>query len=65
MAFDLFDYMNEKAKEKESPLALRLRPERLDEVVGQRHILGPDKLLSRAIRAVQLSSLIFFGPPGT
>ena len=65
MAFDLFDYMNEKAKEKESPLALRLRPERLDEVVGQRHILGPDKLLSRAIRADQLSSLIFFGPPGT
>ena len=65
MAFDLFDYMNEKAKEKESPLALRLRPERLDEVVGQRHILGPDKLLPRAIRADQLSSLIFFGPPGT
>ena len=65
MGFDLFDYMNEKAREKESPLALRLRPESLDEVVGQKHILGPDKLLSRAIRADQLSSLIFFGPPGT
>ncbi len=65
MGFDLFDYMNEKAREKESPLALRLRPETLDEVVGQKHILGPDKLLSRAIRADQLSSLIFFGPPGT
>ncbi|MBO4872053.1 MAG: replication-associated recombination protein A [Lachnospiraceae bacterium] len=65
MARDLFDYMNEQAREKESPLALRLRPETLDEVVGQKHILGPDKLLSRAIRADQLSSLIFFGPPGT
>ena len=65
MARDLFDYMNEQVREKESPLALRLRPETLDEVVGQKHILGPDKLLSRAIRADQLSSLIFFGPPGT
>ena len=65
MARDLFDYMNEQAREKESPLALRLRPETLDEVVGQKHILGPDKLLSRAIRADQLSSLIFYGPPGT
>ena len=65
MARTLFDYMNEQAREKESPLALRLRPETLDEVVGQKHILGPDKLLSRAIRADQLSSLIFYGPPGT
>ncbi len=65
MATDLFDYFNEKAKEKESPLALRLRPSTLEEVVGQRHILGPDKLLTRAIKADQLSSLIFFGPPGT
>ncbi len=65
MARTLFDYMNEQAREKESPLALRLRPETLDEVVGQKHILGPGKLLSRAIRADQLSSLIFYGPPGT
>ena len=62
---DLFDYMREKKKEKESPLASRLRPTTLDEVVGQRHILGKDKLLYRAIAADKLSSLIFYGPPGT
>ena len=62
---DLFDYVNEKAREKDSPLAARLRPDTLDEVVGQQHILGPGKLLSRAIRADKLSSLIFYGPPGT
>ena len=62
---DLFDYMGQKQKEKESPLASRMRPTSLDEVVGQKHILGKDKLLSRAIRADKLSSLIFYGPPGT
>lgn len=62
---DLFDYMRETKKEKESPLASRLRPTTLDEVVGQRHILGKDKLLYRAIAADKLSSLIFYGPPGT
>ncbi len=62
---DLFEYMNEQAKEKESPLARRLRPTRLEEVVGQQHILAPGKLLYRAIRADQLSSVIFYGPPGT
>ncbi len=62
---DLFDYMGQKQKEKESPLASRMRPTSLDEVVGQQHILGKDKLLSRAIRADKLSSLIFYGPPGT
>ena len=62
---DLFEYMNEKAKEKESPLARRLRPTRLEEVVGQQHILAPGKLLYRAIKADQLSSVIFYGPPGT
>ena len=62
---DLFDYMGQKQKDKESPLASRMRPTSLDEVVGQKHILGKDKLLSRAIRADKLSSLIFYGPPGT
>ena len=62
---DLFDYMRETNKEKESPLAARLRPRTLDEVVGQEHIVGKDKLLYRAIKADKLSSLIFYGPPGT
>ena len=62
---DLFDYMRETNKEKESPLASRLRPVTLDEVVGQQHIIGKDKLLYRAIKADKLSSLIFYGPPGT
>jgi len=48
---DLFDYMRETTKEKESPLASRLRPTTLDEVVGQQHIIGKDKLLYRAIKA--------------
>ena len=62
---DIFSYMNEQQGEKESPLAARMRPETLDEVVGQEHILGPDKLLTRAIKADRLSSVIFYGPPGT
>ena len=62
---DLFEYVNEKNKDKESPLASRLRPRNLDEVVGQQHIIGKDKLLYRAIQADKLSSLIFYGPPGT
>lgn len=62
---DLFDYMREQNKEKESPLASRLRPSTLDEVVGQQHIIGKDKLLYRAIRADKLQSVIFYGPPGT
>ena len=62
---DLFEYMQEKNKEKESPLAARLRPTTIDEVVGQEHIIGPDKLLYRAIKADRLSSVIFYGPPGT
>ena len=62
---DLFDYMREKDMEKESPLASRLRPRTLDEVVGQQHIIGKDKLLYRAIQADKLSSIIFHGPPGT
>ena len=62
---DLFDYMREKTAVKDSPLASRLRPTQLDEVVGQQHIIGRDKLLYRAIKADKLSSIIFYGPPGT
>lgn len=62
---DLFDYMRETKQEKESPLASRMRPTTLDEVVGQQHIIGRDKLLYRAIKADKLGSLIFYGPPGT
>ncbi|MCR4839957.1 MAG: replication-associated recombination protein A [Lachnospiraceae bacterium] len=62
---DLFDYAREKAGEKESPLASRMRPKRIEEVVGQQHILGEGKLLTRAIKADKLSSVIFYGPPGT
>lgn len=62
---DLFDYMRETKKEKESPLASRMRPTTLDEVVGQQHIIGKDKLLYRAIKADKLGSVIFYGPPGT
>lgn len=62
---DLFDYMRQTNQEKEAPLAARLRPRTLDEVVGQQHIIGKDKLLYRAIKADKLSSVIFYGPPGT
>lgn len=62
---DLFDFMRENTMDKESPLASRLRPVTLDEVVGQQHIIGKDKLLYRAIKADKLSSIIFYGPPGT
>ena len=62
---DLFDYMREQNKEKESPLASRLRPTKLEEVVGQQHIIGKEKLLYRAIKADKLQSVIFYGPPGT
>ena len=62
---DLFEYMRSTQMEKESPLASRLRPSTLEEVVGQSHIIGKDKLLYRAIKADKLSSIIFYGPPGT
>ena len=62
---DLFDFMGETSSKKESPLASRLRPETLDEIVGQKHILGKDRLLYRAIRADKLGSVILYGPPGT
>ena len=62
---DLFEYMRNTNMEKESPLAARMRPTSLDEIVGQQHIVGKDKLLYRAIKADKLSSIIFYGPPGT
>lgn len=62
---DLFEYMREQNMENDAPLASRLRPTTLDEVVGQQHIVGKDKLLYRAIKADKLSSIIFYGPPGT
>lgn len=57
--------MRQNNKEKESPLAARMRPRTLDEVVGQQHIIARDKLLYRAISADKLSSIILYGPPGT
>lgn len=62
---DLFEYMRETNMKDEGPLASRMRPTTLDEVVGQEHIIGKDKLLYRAIKADKLSSIIFYGPPGT
>lgn len=62
---DLFEYMRENTMKQESPLASRLRPQTLEEIVGQQHILGKDKLLYRAIKADKLSSIILYGPPGT
>ena len=62
---DLFDYMRQQNQEKDSPLASRLRPVTLEEVAGQQHIIGKDKLLYRAIQADKLGSVIFYGPPGT
>ena len=62
---DLFDYISEKKKDIDSPLAARMRPKKLDEIRGQEHILGKGTLLYRAILADKLQSLIFYGPPGT
>lgn len=62
---DLFDYMAEEKKKSDAPLAARMRPETLDEIVGQEDIIGKDKMLYRAIKADKLSSVIFYGPPGT
>ena len=62
---DLFEYINEKKGNEDSPLASRMRPTKLSEIVGQHHLLEEDKLLYRAIKADKLQSLIFYGPPGT
>lgn len=57
---DLFDYMRQNQRNEDSPLAKRMRPEKLDEVIGQEHIIGKDKLLYRAIKADKLQSIIFY-----
>ncbi|HBG17442.1 MAG TPA: AAA family ATPase, partial [Firmicutes bacterium] len=62
---DLFSSARETQRRKEAPLATRMRPEELDEFVGQQEIIGPNRLLRRAIEADRLTSMIFFGPPGT
>ena len=62
---DLFEYNIENNMKKNAPLAARMRPESLEEFVGQEHIVGKGKLLYRAIKADQLNSVIFYGPPGT
>lgn len=62
---DLFEYARSNTMKKEAPLASRIRPRTLDEVVGQQHIIGKDKMLYRAIKADKLGSIIFYGPPGT
>lgn len=62
---DIFDYMREERSKNDSPLASRLRPESLDEFVGQEHILNKDSLLYRIIKADKLGSIILYGPPGT
>ena len=62
---DLFDYMRNNNMKNEAPLAKRMRPSTLEEIVGQQHILGEDKLLYRVIKADKLSSIVLYGPPGT
>ncbi len=62
---DLFEYAKENALKKESPLASRMRPGTLEEIVGQEHILKEGKMLYRAIKADKLSSIVLYGPPGT
>src|ERR1700754_4864938 len=61
---DLFA-VDEETIARDSPLADRLRPKTLDEVIGQRHLLGPDGTLRRMIASGRLGSLILWGPPGT
>jgi putative ATPase len=65
MAMDLFDQAHQQRLQQDAPLAARMRPRVLDEYIGQEHIVGPGRLLRRAIQADQLGSLIFYGPPGT
>jgi len=62
---DLFEYSRKDQLEKEAPLAARMRPRTLEEFVGQEHIVGPGKLLRRAIEADRMGSIILWGPPGT
>jgi len=61
---DLFDDLRTENRAKARPLGARMRPRTLDEYVGQRHFLGPGKLLRRMLLADRLNSLVFYGPPG-
>src|SRR2546421_4696805 len=62
---DLFNDVRRKNFQRVAPLAVRMRPQNLDEFVGQQHFLGPGKLLRRMLEADRLTSVIFYGPPGT
>jgi len=62
---DLFDYSRQQQTERDAPLAYRMRPRTFDEFVGQQHIVGPGKLLRRAIEADRLTSIILWGPAGS
>src|SRR5574339_278210 len=62
---DLWAPARDKARRRVEPLAVRMRPRNLEEFAGQRHILGPGKLLRRMLEADAITSLIFHGPPGT
>jgi len=62
---NLFELERNKNLKKEAPLASRMRPERLEDFFGQKHVVGKDTLLYRAIKADKLSSIILYGPPGT
>ena len=60
----LFSRSEEANLDSAAPLAVRMRPAQLDEFAGQRHFVGPNRLLTRMLEADRLSSLIFYGPPG-
>ncbi len=62
---DLFSKSEQRELDAARPLAARMRPEAIDEFVGQKHLLGPGKLLRRLIAADRVGTVIFFGPPGT
>ncbi|WP_200810726.1 AAA family ATPase [Garciella nitratireducens] len=62
---NFFNINKEKQLKRKAPLATRMRPKKIEEFMGQDHIIGKNKLLYRAIKADHLSSLIFYGPPGT
>ena len=62
---DLFEEASRERSQRSQPLAARMRPRTLDEFVGQQEIVGPGRLLRRAIEADRLSSVIFYGPPGS
>ena len=61
----LFDYMAREREREQAPLAARMRPQTLEEFLGQEHILGPGRVLERAIRADQVPSMVLWGPPGS